>query len=119
ILGAVFLWEVRATLETWLPSVPVRSVLAVGFVVLLIVSSFTMFRSPYVTQETDHVPEGQMAGYEFAFAHGASDTGFAGVSSPIQRYRDGIAGTNASSVPKASLADSRGSGRYLRVPYHF
>ena len=119
ILGAVFLWEARATLETWLPSVPVRSVLAVGFVVLLVVSSFTMFRSPYVAQETDHVPEGQMDGYEFAFAHGASDIGFAGVGSPIFRYRDGIAGSNASSVPKASLKDPRGSGRYSRVPYHF
>ncbi|EMA48232.1 hypothetical protein [Halococcus thailandensis] len=119
ILGAVFLWEARATLETWLPSIPVRSVLAVGFVVLLLVSSFTMFRSPYVAQETDHVPEGQMTGYEFAFDHKASDTGFAGVSSSFFRYRDGIAGKNASDIPQASLDDPRGSGRYLRVPYHF
>ncbi|WP_049998615.1 hypothetical protein [Halococcus sediminicola] len=119
VLGGVFLWEARATAETWLPSMPVRSVLTVGFVVLLVVSSFTMFRSPYVTQETDHVPEGQMDGYEFAFAHGASEMGFAGVGSPIYRYRDGIAGSNASSVPKASLDDPRGSGAYSRVPYHF
>lgn len=119
IFGGVFLWEARAAAETWLPSVPVRSVLAIGFVVLLIASSFTMFRSPYVAQETDHVPGGQMDGYEFAFAHGASDTGFASVGSPIQRYRDGIAGSNASNIPQASLDDPRGSGRYLRVPYHF
>jgi hypothetical protein len=119
ILGGAFLWEARAAAETWLPSIPVRSVLAVGFVVLLVVSSFTMFRSPYVTQQTDHVPEAQMDGYEFAFTYGASDIGFAGVSSPIQRYRTGIAGMNASNAPQASLEDPRGSGRYLRVPYHF
>jgi hypothetical protein len=119
ILGGVFLWEARAALETWLPSIPVRSVLVVGFIALLVVSSFTMFRSPYVAQQTEHVPEGQVQGYEFAFAYGASDTGFAGVSSPIYRYRDGIAGTNASAVPKASLDDPRGSGLYTRVPYHF
>jgi hypothetical protein len=119
ILGGVFLWEARAAAETWLPSIPVRSVLVVGFIALLVVSSFTMFRSPYVAQQTEHVPKGQVQGYEFAFAYGASDTGFAGVSSPIYRYRDGIAGTNASSVPKASLDDPRGSGLYTRVPYHF
>jgi hypothetical protein len=119
ILGGVFLWEARAAAETWLPSIPVRSVLVVGFIALLVVSSFTMFRSPYVAQQTEHVPEGQVQGYEFAFTYGASDTGFAGVSSPIYRYRDGIAGTNASSVPKASLDDPRGSGLYTRVPYHF
>lgn len=119
ILGAVFLWETRAAAETWLPSMPVRSVLAVGFVALLVVSSFTMFRSPYVTQQTDHVSEGQVKGYEFAFDHAASDIGFAGVSSPIYRYRDGIAGKNASAVPKASLENPRGSGAYLRVPFHF
>ncbi|WP_273836235.1 hypothetical protein [Halococcus sp. PRR34] len=119
ILGGVFLWEARAAAETWLPSIPVRSVLAVGFVALLVVSSFTMFRSPYVTQETEHVPEGQMDGYEFAFDHAANDVGFAGVSSPIYRYRDGIAGSNASAVPKAPLKNGRGSGAYSRVPYHF
>jgi hypothetical protein len=119
ILGGVFLWEARAALETWLPSIPVRSVLVVVFVALLVVSSFTMFRSPYVAQQTEHVPEGQVQGYEFAFAYGASDVGFASVSSPIYRYRDGIAGSNASSVPKASLDDPRGSGSYSRVPYHF
>src|SRR5699024_2037448 len=83
IFGGVFLWEACAALETWLPSISVRSVLAVGFVALLVVSSFTMFRSPYVAQETDHVPEGQVEGYEFAFDHGASGIGFAGVSSAI------------------------------------
>ena len=119
ILGGVFLWEARAAAETWLPSIPVRSVLIVGFITLLVVSSFTMFRSPYVAQQTEHVPEGQVSGYEFAFAHSASDMGFAGVSSPIQRYRDGTAGSNASNIPQASLDDPRGSGRYLRVPYHF
>jgi hypothetical protein len=119
ILGAVFLHEARATLERWWSKTPVRGLLIVGFIILLVFSSFAMFRSPYIYQPTEHVPQGQVSGYETAFTHRAADIPFAGIDSAIYRYHAGIHGAEAPLVPTAPFDNPRSSGAYARVPPHF
>jgi len=66
--------------------------LKVLMVVLLITSLVTLYRSPYMLQPSDHVPEQHMDGHEIAFERMNNDHTFMGMRTTGGRERDAIYG---------------------------
>lgn len=77
------------------------------FTVFLTLSLLVIYPSPYIYQDTGHVPEGQVTGYENAFIHQNGATDFVWLRSNVERYDDFHSGTTTSSVEGE------------RAPYHF
>ncbi|MHC3437793.1 MFS transporter [Natrialbaceae archaeon A-gly3] len=69
-----------------------RSALSVTVVVLLVLSLATIFPSPYIYQNSPHVSDTQMSGYETAFEVKDEDVMLAGFSDGPNRFDDGING---------------------------
>lgn len=80
------------TLDSELTSLALRAV-AVLFVVLLVVSIPNLYRSPYMYQASDQVPEGHVDGFEAAFDRMDRDLPFMAVRHNGGRYQDAIYGT--------------------------
>lgn len=90
-------WCSRRAAPTSSADSSARTKLAAGAVVLLllaavIVSVPNLYRSPYMYQASDQVPEGHIDGYEAAFDRIDRDIPFMGVNGDGGRYRDAIYG---------------------------
>jgi multisubunit Na+/H+ antiporter MnhF subunit len=72
-------------------------------IVLLIASLATLYRSPYIYQPSDHVPEGHVDGYEVAFDRMDSDSVMMGIRVTGGRYRDAIYGVQRSHSSELQL----------------
>ena len=67
---------------------PTRSIVAFGFVILLVASSLALFPSPYVYSASPHVSEQSMSGYDLALESAADDVHFDGIRAGPNRYAD-------------------------------
>lgn len=79
------------------PSPSRAGLLGVKFllVVMLIASLATLYRSPYMTQPSDQVPEQHLDGYEIAFERMNEDVPFMGIRSSGGRERDAVYGVQS------------------------
>ncbi|WP_231188976.1 hypothetical protein [Haladaptatus sp. DYF46] len=82
----------------------VKSPLTIFFIVLLVLSGATLFHSPYVFQPSEHVTEGEVTGYETAFAN-RGNSSFIGLRAPGTRYADALYGVRERD-PREFLGDS-------------
>jgi multisubunit Na+/H+ antiporter MnhF subunit len=73
-------------------------------IVLLVASLATLYRSPYIYQPADQVPEGHVDGYELAFDRVDSDSVRMGIRVTGGRYRDAIYGVQRSHSAELQLS---------------
>ncbi|WP_345783345.1 DUF6541 family protein [Natrialbaceae archaeon AArc-T1-2] len=83
----------------------VRSLLAVGFGILLVVSLLAVFPSPYIYSQSQHVTDSQLTGYESAFANSDDDVEFLGIRDGPNRYDDAIHGNPERSHAHGSISE--------------
>lgn len=87
----------RRGAQTPLTGASTRTTLAVGVVILLLLVTLiaavpNLYRSPYMYQASDQVPESHIDGYEVAFDRMDRDVPFMGIRGNGGRYRDAIYG---------------------------
>jgi hypothetical protein len=115
VLGAIGITAAHDRLELRSPKRGDLATLAV-IVLIFVVAVPTIFVSPYLALYGQHVPEGQVDGYETAIEHRSGNRGFVEIRSPMVRYRDAIYGTYTS--PDVEQGPLTGS-QYSRAPDHF
>lgn len=93
VLGTVALVKGVVAVRWHLPRVPVRTVLAVTFAVLLPLSMLTVYFSPYVLRGSGHVTEQRLAGYESAFEHREPGVAYVGIRTGPDREAHAVRGT--------------------------
>ncbi len=67
---------------------PLHGAVAVGFAIMIVVSSLALFPSPYVYNPSPHVSEQTMSGYDLALETAADDVHFDGIRAGPNRYAD-------------------------------
>ena len=80
------------------------STLGVFFVAALVLSSVSLYHSPYMYKSSAHVTEGHMTGYDYAFEH-RGDVTVTGLRAPGERYADGLYGVREKD-PRSYLGES-------------
>ncbi len=68
----------------------VNSLFVAGFGLLLVVSLIAVFPSPFIYNQSHHVTEGEMAGYERAYESADDELTFLGIRDAPNRYNDAI-----------------------------
>ncbi|MFA9416672.1 MFS transporter [Natrinema sp. HArc-T2] len=84
----------------------VTPVLAVGLSLLLVLSLIAVFPSPYIYNQSQHVTEQEMQGYETAFDTQADGIGFVGLRDAPNRYDDAIYGNENRSHHHGTVTES-------------
>jgi hypothetical protein len=105
LLGAVALSDLTEALAERFSS---RSVLAVAgpiLVVLLLLSATSIYRSPYIYQSSDHIPEMELTGYETVLDHRSGEVTFTGIRGGTLRHADYIYGKNGTDTRQISTGD--------------
>ncbi|AGB31195.1 hypothetical protein C488_01494 [Natrinema pellirubrum DSM 15624] len=92
VLASVAVHEGILSLSERLSPATVRTVVAGGIAVLLVLSLASVFASPYVYRQSQQVSEQQYHGYETAFDNAEDDAVFAGFRGTPNRYADAIHG---------------------------
>ncbi|RQH00254.1 MFS transporter [Natrarchaeobius oligotrophus] len=124
ILGSLALHEAILSLSARLSSRSVRTVAVAVLAVLLVLSLATVFASPYVYSQSQHVSQAQMHGYETSFESAEDGVDFAGFGAAPNRYADAIyaaetrTGAHATITPETfdeGPAEFYGTDRYLVV----
>lgn len=86
IIGVVGL---RKFIDSLLPSKrTAKTAIVIIFIAFLSLSLLVVYPSPYIYQETGHVPKAQVNGYETAFNHYDEGTEFLFLRSATDRYAD-------------------------------
>lgn len=70
----------------------ITAVIVAIFIVFLLISLPVVHVSPYIYQESEHVPQSQVEGYETAFKHQEEGVPFTYIRSSTSRYHDAIIG---------------------------
>jgi hypothetical protein len=104
ILGAVALSDLSNALSERFSSQSVAAVAAPVLIALLLMSAATAYRSPYMYQPSDQVPEMELTGYETALDHRSEDVAFTGISGGVGRFSDAIYGRNGSATQTIATA---------------
>lgn len=68
----------------------VNSLIVAGFGVLLVVSLIAVFPSPFIYNQSHHVTEGEMSGYERAYDNADDELTFLGIRDAPNRYDDAV-----------------------------
>ncbi|ELZ21213.1 MFS transporter [Natrinema limicola] len=92
LLATVAIYEGILFLSDWLSPTAVQTIAASAFAFLLVLSLLSVFASPYVYRQSQHVSEQQLHGYETAFDTAADGTAFAGFRGVPNRYADALNG---------------------------
>ncbi|WP_332897113.1 hypothetical protein [Haladaptatus sp. CMSO5] len=93
ILGAIMLAWGFDWLSKHVSTRRLKQVAVIAFVLMLPVSTITMFASPYIYQPSGHVSEMQMNGYGTAFSYQPDAIPVTGVQQGSTRYVHAIFGT--------------------------
>lgn len=137
LIGAAGISRMVAAGPRWLPddtvlgfTVTEPSELALGgvkllFIILLVASLPTLYRSPYIYQASDHVPESHADGIEATFDRMDRDVQLMGIRHGAGRYQDGIYGFNrarssnitAQAVPPPVFNDGNYTAYYTESRY--
>ncbi|WP_137287232.1 hypothetical protein [Halorussus salinisoli] len=91
ILGAIALARGVDALSTRLSPGSARAVVGVAVVAMLVLSTLTIYQSPYMYQSSSHVSEAQITGYETAIENRGSGS-FVGIRADGERWTDGVLG---------------------------
>jgi len=96
-----------------------KAVIGIVAIVLILLSVPALYSSPYVYQGSNHLPESEFTGYEFAFDHQDPEIGIASTRSRVDRHQMVYEGRIATiNDPRnASLKTGRESTYF--APYHF
>ncbi|WP_338729837.1 hypothetical protein [Haladaptatus sp. DJG-WS-42] len=114
ILGAVMLswgfdWLSQRTTGTRV----LRAGVVIAFLLMLPLSTMTIFSSPFIYQPTQHVSEATFNGYETAFEYQDSSIPFTGIHSGPSRYVHAIYGspfTNEEEIVPGAKAEVPNAG---------
>lgn len=111
IIGSLSLGQILKIIDKNVNQKVITTGVCSLFVVFLLLSVPVVHVSPYIYQESQHVPESQLDGYETAFEHQDETIPFAYIRSKTYRYHDAITGERkVSSFRQAEPATP---------PYHF
>ncbi|TMT86909.1 MFS transporter [Haloterrigena sp. H1] len=92
ILASIAIYEGLLFFSDRLSPTVVQTVVAGAFALLLVLSLLSVFASPYVYRQSQHVSEQQLHGYETAFDNAADGIAFAGFRGAPNRYADALNG---------------------------
>lgn len=92
IIGSLSLGQLLKIGSKHLPERELITGVCVLFVIILLLSVPIVHVSPYIYQESQHVPESQIQGYETAFEHQNENIPFSYIRSNSGRYYDAIVG---------------------------
>ena len=109
ILGSLSLAQLLKMANRNMPERSLTTGVCILFIIFLLFSIPIIHISPYLYQESEHVPETQIKGYETIFEHHEEGTPFTVIRSNSYRYNDAINGERRD-------ISYRGVGE---VPYHF
>ncbi|MFC7224174.1 hypothetical protein ACFQKF_13720 [Halalkalicoccus sp. GCM10025322] len=109
VLGSLALAQILKIVSRNISRRRVTTAVSILFIVFLLFSVPIIHISPYLYQESEHVPESQMKGFETAFNHQEEGVQFVFIRSTTSRYHDAIIG-------ERKRIDYTGAGN---VPYHF
>jgi len=90
ILGALVLTSVIDRVETVAGGRTVNTLFVAGFGLLLIVSLMAVVPSPFIYNQSHHVTEGEMSGYERAYENADDELMFLGIRDAPNRYNDAV-----------------------------
>ena len=92
VLASITIYEGLHVVSDWLSPTAAQTIVAGAFAALLVLSLLSVFASPYVYRQSQHVSEQQLHGYETAFDNAADGTTFAGFRGAPNRYADALNG---------------------------
>ncbi|WP_050033747.1 hypothetical protein [Halorubrum halophilum] len=105
ILGAVMLSDGLTALAD---RFSVRSVVGIAgplLAVMLLLSAASVYQSPYIYQESAHITEMELTGYETAIDHRSDEVIFTKIRGGTSRYSDAVYGRNGSEQMDINRAD--------------
>lgn len=97
ILGAAAIAYGVEHLSVRLPRRAVIGTVGACLAICLVLSTATVFFSPYIYQPSNHVTETELSGYETAFDHRAAGVPFTGIRYGVERQADTIYGAETAS----------------------
>ncbi len=124
ILGALVLTPLVDRAARATGGYTVNSLFVAGFGILLIVSLIAIFPSPFVYNQSHHVTEADMSGYERAYENADDDLTFLGIRSAPNRYddavnanheRSSVHGTLNGTAAEQGLSDFYDKNTYLTI----
>lgn len=92
VLGAVAIARGAGYLSRRFSPESARAVVAVVFVLAISLSLPVLYASPYIYQNTNHVTQTQVSGFDTAFDHRSEEIRFTGIRSPGIRFGDALLG---------------------------
>ncbi|MDG5821326.1 hypothetical protein [Natronococcus sp. A-GB7] len=110
IIGSVAIGDVLH----YTSSKSLKSTLSILIVIFMLMSVLVIHPSPYVFQDSEHVTESQLAGFEISFEY-TDDANFDHVRSSVDRYGDAILGSSGRDSSDYYHSDVDPGG----VPNHF
>ncbi|WP_435092865.1 hypothetical protein [Halorubrum sp. N11] len=105
ILGTVMLSDGLTALAD---RFSIRSVVGVAgpiLAVMLLLSAASVYQSPYIYQESAHITEMELTGYETAIDHRSDEVVFTKIRGGTGRYADAVYGRNGSEQMNINRAD--------------
>ena len=92
VLGAIGITYAARALSGTRPSAGVRTSVALGFAIMLVLSVMVVFNSPYIYKPNGQVTEADVTGYEATFQLAGEDGWVVGVRSRPQTFYDSTVG---------------------------
>lgn len=130
VLGGLALAHLDEGLGSRLTPATARSLIAVVFAAVLVLSVVTLFPSPFVYKSTNHVTQAQMEGHEFALENRGEGMYYSHVELAVPMYRHGdvvygvprsdetdYTGTRTGVVDPAVFNDGRVPSAYAQPRY--